>query len=199
MIDPQDITKFDRTDDELLEFWLFCLLVAGKTAKTQARALQSFMDDLPSANPGLPNTLRWRIGAAIQNPGLTYLMSKHRFGQYRRLHTAITQTLGFTLPWREPLDLRTCAIEDLEGITGVGPKTARFFLMHTRPGQRFAALDTHILKLLREEGVEKVPTVTPGSPRQYRRLEDEFLRLADASGMSVAEFDLSTWKRFSKA
>lgn len=39
MIDPKNITNFDRTDNELEEFALFAIAVAGKSAKTIAPAL----------------------------------------------------------------------------------------------------------------------------------------------------------------
>ena len=191
MIDPNDITKFDRTDDELLEFWLFCLVVAGKTAKTQARALQRFIDGLPSGP-----TLSSRLEEAV-HPLRYQWFHEHlrecRLGQYNRLSQAIINTV------LRPLDLRNDPVEVFEMIYGIGPKTSRFFVMHTRPDQRIAALDTHILKLLAESGIANVPKVTPGSKKQYARLEQAFLDLADLSGMSVADFDLSTWTRYSKA
>ena len=46
MIDPYNITKYDRTQNELEEFLLFCIVVAGKTAYIQSRKLDEFLTSL---------------------------------------------------------------------------------------------------------------------------------------------------------
>jgi thermostable 8-oxoguanine DNA glycosylase len=91
------------------------------------------------------------------------------------------------------IDLKTCSVDELESVRGIGPKTARCFLIHSRRGSRHAGLDTHILKYMREMGFE-VPKSTP-TGKKYRELEVIFLGLADASGMGLAEFDLNIWKK----
>lgn len=191
MIDPADVIKFDRTDAELQEFWLFCVVVAGKTAATQARLLDHFLRLLPQYDSPF-----MRIIAAIEyeNQGLFSFegaLRDSRLGQYGRLSRCFRQSVG--------LNLRTCAVTDLEAIHGVGPKTARMFLMHSRPDQRHAALDTHVLKHLRANGHPDAPLVTPGNPRHYAHWEAAFLALSDASGLSVAEFDLEVWKSYARA
>ena len=40
MIDPYKITNYNRTESQLQEFLLFCILVAGKTAYIQAKKLE---------------------------------------------------------------------------------------------------------------------------------------------------------------
>ena len=42
-IDPYNITKYDRTEEELQLFLLFCIVVAGKTAYIQAEKLEQFL------------------------------------------------------------------------------------------------------------------------------------------------------------
>ncbi|NBP02621.1 MAG: hypothetical protein EBU90_21370 [Proteobacteria bacterium] len=95
------------------------------------------------------------------------------------------------------LDLKTCSVSDLESVRGIGPKTARCFLMHSRRGARYAGLDTHALKYMREKGID-VPKSTP-TGKKYLELEAKFLELADRSGKSVAEFDLEIWRHYSSA
>jgi len=51
MIDVNAVTNFDRTLDELLEFWLFSVVVAGKTASTQSRLLDVFVEALTPRRP----------------------------------------------------------------------------------------------------------------------------------------------------
>jgi hypothetical protein len=182
-VDPNEVIRFDRTTGELQVFWLFCGCVAGKTASTQARLLAGFLGSLPGA--GTPFE---RVRLAAMRGELLGLIQASRLGQYNRLTRYMIESLN--------LDLRNCSVEDLERIPGCGPKTARMFLMFSRPNQRFAALDTHVLKHLRANGIQ-APMMTPPAGKTYRRLEAEFLKLADASGMSVADYDLSVWKFYS--
>jgi thermostable 8-oxoguanine DNA glycosylase len=62
---------------------------------------------------------------------------------------------------------------------------------------RFACLDTHILRFLRDRG-EKAPAVTPGKhSAAYRRLEARFLQMADEAGQAPTDYDLSIWRAYS--
>ena len=200
MIDPSDVTKFDRTDAELEEWWLFSTVVAGKTAATQARLLDYFLKaagregETPfqtiSALPigMIPiTTLHVHAEPTVPYDPLLSYMKQARLGQYRRLVRC----------WRESLtlDLRNDPVEAFEAIHGIGPKTARMFMMHSRPNQRLAALDTHVLKHLAANG-HTVPKVTPSSVKDYHRLEQAFLALADAAGQSPADYDLAVWKSY---
>jgi hypothetical protein len=101
-------------------------------------------------------------------------------GQYTKLTKAFRQSLN--------LNLKTCTIADLEAIHGAGAKTARYFMLHTRPNQRIACLDTHVIRHMRDLGLTDQKG-TPGG-KKYAELEQVFLNLADQSGMSVADFDL---------
>ena len=48
MIDPYNITNYNRTEAELQELLMFCILVAGKTAYIQAGKLEQFLDSIKS-------------------------------------------------------------------------------------------------------------------------------------------------------
>ena len=37
IVNPKDITHYDRTDAQLQTFWVFCILVAGKNSDTTSR------------------------------------------------------------------------------------------------------------------------------------------------------------------
>jgi thermostable 8-oxoguanine DNA glycosylase len=86
-------------------------------------------------------------------------------------------------------------------IYGWGPKTARYFVLHSRPNQRFAPLDTHILKYLSAHGVPNVPQTTPQSHRIYSKLEEHFLKIFDKQSRykTLAEFDLAIWNFYSRS
>jgi hypothetical protein len=189
MIDPSDVTKFDRTDDELETWWLFSTIVAGKTAATQAKFLDQFLTN--AGVEGSPfdiiRTLLGRPSEGCYSPLEEHMRAAH-LGQYSRLTRCWEESLA--------LDLRNDPVEAFEAIHGVGPKTARMFIMHSRPDQRLAALDTHILKLLKTNGFD-VPKTTP-SGKQYQFLEDAFLALADAAGETPADFDLKIWKSYAR-
>lgn len=186
MIDPSNVINYNRTETELEEWWLFSLVVAGKTASTQARLLDNFLKMKAEGTPFE------KIEAMIEDDDLLDAIKRSRLGQYNRLERAFRESVQ-SLKGK----LTTCSVSDLEAIHGVGPKTARMFVMHSRPDQRVAALDTHVLKHLRKNGYPDAPLTTPGSAKKYRELEEAFLLLADASGLSPSVYDLEVWKMYS--
>lgn len=191
MITPTNITNYNRTQAELEEFLLFAILVAGKTAKTQAEKLERFLnmrDMLKISEDYSP--LQFIKFLSTMDGMLTRAMKVEKLGQYERLGKAFRGILQF----EGKLDSVT--LEELESVEGIGPKTARFFLLHSRPDQKVAALDTHILKFLSEKGY-KVPKSTP-SKKKYRAIEEIFLAECDKAGKNVADMDLEIWKSYSK-
>lgn len=181
MIDANNITKFDRTDDELLEFWLFALFVRGKNADVQARKLHQMGQILG----------KWSILNYMSDETIETVLRQVKAGQYGTLVPAISQTMERL--YDDPQFLRTAKTWELESITGVGPKTSRFFILHSRPKARLAVLDTHILNYLNERGGHRVPRTTPTGKR-YADLEDKFLLYADFEGVDPAAFDLAIWR-----
>ena len=51
LIDPKDITNYNRTDVELQSFWIFCILVAGKNSDTTARLVAKLLKDRGDMTP----------------------------------------------------------------------------------------------------------------------------------------------------
>jgi hypothetical protein len=193
-VDPQRVTKFDRTDAELQAFYLFSLMVAGKNAATTSAALDRLLVLLDDIHPGSPFAALTELET---RNAIGFTLRAARTGKYALLTTAIWQTLGVgDGRIGPPLDLRTVAVPKLEQIHGIGPKTARYFVVHTRPDQRYAVLDTHLLAHLRENGIA-APKATPPA-KQYAKLEQLVLSLADAAGMTPAEYDLAIWNQRSK-
>ena len=95
------------------------------------------------------------------------------------------------------IDLETCTAEDLEAIPGIGQKTSRFFITHSRPNQNYAILDTHILAWLKSLGYNDIPKSTPAGKR-YQEIEQLFLFEAKKRNVSAADLDLQIWKERSK-
>jgi thermostable 8-oxoguanine DNA glycosylase len=114
-----------------------------------------------------------------------------KVGQYKRIYRALRDLA------ESGIDLKTCTVEDLEAIHGIGPKTSRFIIMHSRPKQRLATLDTHILRWMRDQGID-TPKATPQSRKLYQKLEQKFLTLCDKCGMIPSQLDLKIWKQYSK-
>lgn len=172
MIDPKAITNFSRTKEELEEFLMFAIVVAGKSSAQQAVKLDRFIKDIG----GTFDVMR----KMTQNEIRSHLETV-RMGQYTRISKAFFKIIH--------LDLTNALLEEIEA--AVGPKTARFFLLHSRPNQNVAVLDTHILKYMREKGIS-APKQTPSN---YRKFEVLFLDLFKSfgAGLSLAEFDLKIW------
>lgn len=184
MVDPFDITNFNRSNAELEEFFVFAVCVAGKNADRTAKAVEAFL--------GLIWTEREAPLAVALRRHDRYIrtcLEKARIGQYDRITSALRAYAT------RRISLRHCTLEDLESLHGVGPKTARFFVLHTRPGQRCIPLDTHLLKRARELG-HNAPKNTPPAGRRYRELEEVLLRDAETQGLPIAEYDLQTWTRY---
>lgn len=185
LVDPDDITDFDLNDAGLRLVMLFWVCAAGKKARTAAANLARLLahgrdifgkedpfDIIRSFGDGLPEALRSHGIGCYNNKSRTML------------HLASSG-----------IDLTGCSLSELESVPGIGPKTARCFLIHSRRDVRYAGLDTHCLKYMRDNGVD-VPKSTP-TGRKYLELERIFLDMADASGKTLAEFDLEIWKSYS--
>jgi thermostable 8-oxoguanine DNA glycosylase len=183
VIDPSDVTRYNRTDAQLEEFLLFSIAVAGKTAIIVSRQLQSFLDAAEGSSPFN------KVSRLIKNGQLGWALRRAKLGKYGILREAFREVLD--------LDLRECTVEDLEKVHGIGPKTARFFLLHSRKDIRVAALDTHILKWLRNKGY-KTPKGPPTGKRYYI-LEKVFLEEADKLSKKPAVLDLEIWNSYSKS
>jgi len=188
MVDPYNITKYDRNDWDLEEFAVFAVCVAGKPARVIASRVSILLARL--AVQRLPGLSPLELIATFDATELAEELRLAGIGCYNQKATGLRE-----LSLR--IDVRTCTVAQLEAIPYIGPKTARFFLMHSRQGVRVAALDRHILKHLAEH-VARVPKNSPPKGRTYNRLEEQFLALADKAGMTAADYDLMVWKRFAK-
>jgi len=191
MIDPTKITNYNRTEDELEEFLVFAILVAGKTAKTQAKKLEEFYNGrLEYGKVFQKYSLFEWINYLVHTNSLTIEMMRYKLGQYKRLYKALSGVLRFE-GWLDEV-----SVEDLESVNGIGSKTARFFVLHSRKDVRHAVLDVHILKWMRGQGYS-APKQTP-TKKKYAILESQFLTEAWKREMTPADLDLMIWKSFSQ-
>jgi hypothetical protein len=185
----QQLPGHNPSEAELQRFLLFAVAVAGKTAKQIDKALDEFL----SFEPAFPLPFLC-ISRMIDRNLLFSNVKRSKLGQYHKLDRAYREIVK---QWRAgQLDLFRCRPEELETIYGIGPKTSRFFVLHSRPGERYAVLDTHILKWLGNLGI-KAPKSTP-TGRRYQELESDFLRIADDLKVSPAELDASIWQSYAR-
>jgi len=184
MIDPYKITNHSRTRSELEEFWVFCLAVAGKKATMIATKVDDFI-----SNCGLDGSPFERIRGLISSDRLVDELKRARVGKYALLDRGLRETLRDGAP-----DITTAGPDDLETITGVGPKTARFFLLHSRKDVEVAVIDTHMVKYVAALG-HRIPNGVP-TGKEYYRLERIVIDRAREVGMSLHEFDLAVWSHY---
>lgn len=178
LVNPDRVTKYNESQAKLELKILFWVCAAGKGSGAASRSLNKLLE-------------KWKhLGKTpfqiVKNiPNLAQEMKEAGIGCYTSKSVTFLQLAHINF------SLKTCTVQNLEDIKGIGPKTARCFLIHSRPNQRFAGLDTHILKFLRSKGID-APKTTP-SGKTYLKLEQEFIKLADEAGKSVADFDLDIW------
>lgn len=189
MIDPSNITDFDRTDEELEEFALFAPAVAGKTADIQARKLNELLTNLEEqyGDHG-PFDL---ILKAASDATLEDFMRGVKLGKYSLLvpcYKAMSLVNTDGEHW-----LRSVPVATLKKYPGIGNKTARFFVMHSRENAEVATLDTHILSWMDENLDVNVHEQAPRSDEEYKRLEHHFLQECERRERHPAHLDLEIW------
>ena len=195
MIDPYNITKYDRTKEELQEFLLFCIVVAGNTAYIQAKKLNELLSSI-NERLMIPEHISpfQSLKCADHDGILMEEIQKAKLGQYRKIHA------GFKYISKNEYDLTKTTTEQLELIPGVGMKSSRFFLLHSDIAykDRIAILDTHILKFIKENIDDRAPKSTPTINVTYKYWEDRFLYWCEQNNKNVADFDLEVWKSYAR-
>ena len=185
LIDPKDITNYNRTDVELQSFWIFCILVAGKNSDTTSRLVTKLLKNRGDKTP-------FEFIRSLKLTELRNYLVAHKTGQYDRIRKALF--------FSAKLNLRTCTRDDLMDIHGVGPKTARFFLLHSREFCDEVVLDTHILNWMRVKcDIKDAPKNTPQVPEKYAKYAGlcKYLMEIHYPGLTLAQADLMIWTEMS--
>lgn len=195
MVNPYDVTNYNRTQSELEEFLLFTIVVAGKTAYIQAKKLEEFLSSI-NARLMMPDTISpfQSIKSAYIHGILLEEIHKAKLGQYKKIYSSFVYIAD------NHHDLTRMTPELLELIPGVGMKTSRFFLLHSDITYKdhIAILDTHILKFIRENIDNRAPKSTPTNSKTYKYWEDKFLLWCNKNNKDAAEFDLEVWKSYAR-
>jgi thermostable 8-oxoguanine DNA glycosylase len=178
-IKPERITDYNRTDEELQAFLIFAIAVAGKQANAVSTKVNKMLSSWGTAPFDYLRSNRNKIED---------IMRGWKMGPYeKRMVPAMNAIID--------MDLRSCTTADLESIMGVGPKTSRFFILHSRPNQEYVVLDVHLLRYLKREfRMKKIPKGTPSGNR-YLDIEGKAIEKIKSRypEMSFADFDLNAW------
>lgn len=79
----------------------------------------------------------------------------------------------------------------LQGIPGIGPKTASYIVRNHVGSDRVAILDIHVLRAFQAACLFPAPLTLP---RHYSALEEIFLHFAAAAGIKASLLDLAIWE-----
>jgi hypothetical protein len=189
-MNPLAITDFYRDNEQLERFWIYGMLVAGKNSDWAAPKIEEMFRDKPAD----VTPLQW---LKENDQDLENKLVAHRVGNYRDTMRGLRDSYD--------LDLRTATVEQLEGVHKIGPKTARFFILHSREGvEDVLPLDTQWMKFLREHGATDKHQTPSGRRRKdgssaYTDLERVAIALARRyyPGLALADIDLILWARYS--
>lgn len=188
-------------DRSLQDFFVFSVCVAGHSAKATHAAVERFLSEIYCYNDQYSDydhderDCFSEIHFYVRHngvDGLAELLKSSGIGCYRLRARTLADVVNVYI--YTGLDLRTVAAARLEEFVGIGPKTARFFMLYSRPWvEDIAVLDVHILRWMKEQGYN-VPASTP-SGKRYAELEKQFIAEAQQRGVHVRDFDFALWKQ----
>ena len=188
MINPAEVTNYNRTQYELEEFILFCINVAGKKSAIEAPKLEVFIER--AKNITKESTPFNCIKKLIKLGRLNEIMHWAKLSPYAQRYNSYVAVAKIK-------DLQTVTLNRLLQVPGIGLKTARFFLSHSREDFDEPMLDTHILRFLRDQGYTDAPKSTPTNENTYYYFANIFKNIARQLGKSVTDLDLEIWKQYS--
>jgi thermostable 8-oxoguanine DNA glycosylase len=188
MINPAEVTNYNRTQYELEEFILFCINVAGKKSAIEAPKLEVFIE---RAKDITKETTPFNcIKKLIKLGRLNEIMHWAKLSPYAQRYNSYVAVAKIK-------DLQSVTLNRLLQVPGIGLKTARFFLSHSREDFDEPMLDTHILRFLRDQGYVDAPKSTPSNENTYHYFANIFKNIARQLGKSVTDLDLEIWKQYS--
>lgn len=185
-----------ETEEDRQQFLLFAIAVAGKEAQRTKAALNLFLIELLKVVPDAARPFDM-IHRATDEQLMTALKAS-KIGQYSRIFIAYREVAErFSYPrYYLFIPLYGVKVEELESVHGIGPKTARYFVQYAQGNRQVAAIDTHLLKWLRDLGYGWVPKNTPPAGPRYRACEEAFLHECYIRSWDPIEADFKVWKAY---
>lgn len=170
---PERLTNFNRTQSELEQLLIFSVAVAGKKAKQIAPKIEKLFEGFDLTV--IPPTAILRMWFECR--GGNYVieqLKRARTGNYTRLRKFLGELVSHTPT------VHNMTVDSLREFHGISYKTAKMVILHSKPKERHAVLDTHALKFLRLViGVKDAPLDTPCTSKRYQELETIFLDWVD--------------------
>ena len=176
----ENTTTENLDERDLQARLIFSVVVAGKSAKFA----RNVMDKLFGKTKKLPFKA---IRQWVKDGSLRRRLKAAKSGNYNKLVQCLPELIE--------VDPINATLDELETIKGIGPKTSRFYHLWIGKNTRCAALDTHVLKFLRELGY-KAPKTTP-TGKKYKELEEAFLTICEKRGKSPNQLDADVWLAYS--
>lgn len=176
------------TQNQLEQFALQAIAVAGKSAQSTHAAIERFIGSAESQYG--PQTPFCHVLQLEADGNLLAAVCASKMGNNKKNAKAFLEIA------RSGINLRTCSNHELEALYGIGKKTSRFFLLYTRPDAQHVVLDVHILKWLRDIGHD-APASTPSNSLEYDKWSTVFALEADKLKMTIKELDRTVWNQYS--
>lgn len=180
-VDSAKITNYNASKGELQALIIFWILAAGKTASSAERILLKLIPFKNLPFEQLKKYSEKKLAEKLKSIGC---------GCYNNKAKTIYEIVNSNY------DLKKCSIEDLEKIFGIGKKTSRAFILHSRKQAKCAVLDCHLLKYLNFLNFPQIPSKTPSNKNEYIRIEKYFLYVCRKLNIHPANLDLEIWKLF---
>lgn len=184
-IDPTTLNNVVESQWNIEEFAICAICVAASKATKIFSAIDSLLESIR-----IPNKTPFELIAQMSRGQLCQLFKDYGIRFFNNKANYVKNLI------EAKLNLWNCSLDQLEDIKGIGPKTARYFLLYTRPeldGQ-IAVIDTHVLKYLQYKGY-KVPKTTPASGGAYKRLENLFIK-HKPKHLNMRSWDLYIWNHY---
>ncbi len=185
------VAQGNRRTATLQGFLLFGIAVAGKSADTTVQKVKELLQ-MGGWNPEDEEDIHpfSAIRYLMEDGTLEHALREVKIGQYGRIYSAYHTVT-------DRIDVHRTSVADLEAVRGIGPKTARYFMMYAH-GLECAALDTHILRYMREVmQIGGVPKSTP-SGAKYAFLEELFVTRARELQLTVSQLDDRIWRYYAR-
>lgn len=184
MIDIRKLTNFNRNKKELEEFLIFCLFSAGKSIKKTAQYTNILFASVTRPFEYLENLSSQNL--------LESTLKVFKTGQYKRYTKAIQQITNSSI------DLKNCTLKELSKLYAIGDRTARLFILHTKPNENLAVIDKHILNFFEKNDIDisLIKEQSINNADAYRLSENIILRYCRQLNMKPCDFDQKLWNEY---
>lgn len=172
----------NKGNEEWFSELCFCILTANSRASTALNIQKEL------GFKGFSKHSQEKVMQTIKRNKHRFHNNKAKYIVNARAHLAIKDTIHGILAEKNLLEAREWLVKNIKGI---GYKEASHFLRNVG-FDGLAILDRHIINLMHEHNILKE---RPKSLNRlnYLLIEQEFNKLAEKSGMSSAELDLTMW------